>query len=66
VYAADGGVGLVAAPVVEVVDTTGAGDAFLGALALALARGSDLRTAVSQAVAAGAESAQQLGATASG
>jgi ribokinase len=56
----------VAAPVVEVVDTTGAGDAFLGALALALARGSDLRTAVSQAVAAGAESAQQLGATASG
>ena len=43
---ADGGVsGVIRAPSVRVVDTTGAGDAFLGALSLALARGHDLEAA---------------------
>jgi ribokinase len=37
----------------QVVDTTGAGDAFTGALAVALARGDDLRDAVGFAAAAG-------------
>ncbi|HEY0700338.1 MAG TPA: PfkB family carbohydrate kinase, partial [Micromonospora sp.] len=38
----------------RVVDTTGAGDAFTGALAVALARGDDLTEAVRFAAAAGA------------
>lgn len=38
----------------RVVDTTGAGDAFTGALAVALARGDELRDAVQFAAAAGA------------
>jgi ribokinase len=38
----------------QVVDTTGAGDAFTGALAVALARGDELRDAVRFAAAAGA------------
>lgn len=42
------------AAVVEVVDTTGAGDAFCGALALALARSEDLATAVERGCVAGA------------
>jgi ribokinase len=37
-----------------VVDTTGAGDAFTGALAVELARHTDLTVAVRQAAAAGA------------
>jgi ribokinase len=37
---------LPAAPVARVVDTTGAGDAFVGTMAAALARGDDLRQAV--------------------
>lgn len=49
-------------PPVEVVDTTGAGDAFAGTLAAALARGEDLATAVRAAVGAGSEAVGHLGA----
>ncbi len=48
---------------VEVVDTTGAGDAFCGALAVALAQGTALREAVRFANAAGALSVTRLGAS---
>ncbi len=48
------GVEEVAAPRVDAVDTTGAGDAFNGALAVALAEGRDDRAAVRFACAAGA------------
>ncbi|GAA1684616.1 ribokinase [Microcella alkalica] len=48
--------------VVPVVDTTGAGDAFVGALAAELARGAELAEAVESGVAAGAEAVQWLGA----
>ncbi len=48
---------------VEVVDTTGAGDAFCGALATALASGESLREAVRFANAAGAAAVTTLGAT---
>lgn len=46
---------------VDVVDTTGAGDAFNGTLAAALAEGADLEAAVRRAVAAGALACTQLG-----
>ncbi len=52
----------VPAPSVPVVDTTGAGDAFAGALALTLARGATLETAVRAGVAAGSQAVQRLGA----
>jgi ribokinase len=52
----------VAAPVVDVVDTTGAGDAFVGVLALALARGAPLRSAVEAGVEAGARAVGYMGA----
>ena len=48
---------------VEPVDTTGAGDAFCGALATALASGETLRTAVAFANAAGAAAVTVVGAT---
>ena len=48
---------------VEAVDTTGAGDAFSGALATTLANGDDLSEAVTFAVAAGAAAVTVLGAT---
>lgn len=48
---------------VDVVDTTGAGDAFCGALATALASGESLREAVRFANAAGAAAVTTLGAT---
>jgi ribokinase len=54
--------GIVSADVVEVADTTGAGDSTLGALALALARGEDLRTATARGVSAGTEAVQRIGA----
>lgn len=48
---------------VDVVDTTGAGDAFSGALATALAKGNGLTEAVEFATAAGAAAVTVLGAT---
>ncbi len=61
----EGGAGLrghLPAPRVSVVDTTGAGDAFVGAVAAELERGGDLAAAVERGVAAGAEAVQWLGA----
>ena len=48
----------------EVVDTTGAGDAFCGALAAALARGADRAEAVEVASRAGADAVRRQGAQA--
>ena len=48
---------------VEAVDTTGAGDAFCGALATALASGETLQTAIAFANAAGAAAVTVVGAT---
>ena len=48
--------------VVDVVDTTGAGDAFSGALATALGEGADLEAAVEAAAGAGALATSQVGA----
>lgn len=56
----------VPAPAVEVVDTTGAGDAFVGALAAALDAGATLEDAVRLGVRAGAEAVQVSGAQAGG
>jgi len=50
------------APQVEVVDTTGAGDAFVGALAVKLARDASLEEAASYAVRAGAAAVTKSGA----
>jgi len=62
---ADGNrVTLVPAPHVEVVDTTGAGDTFAGALAAELAGGAGIVDAVTMAVAASALSVTALGARA--
>lgn len=52
----------IAAPEVEVIDTVGAGDAFSGALAVALADGLDLVTAARWACAAGAFAVTRPGA----
>ena len=49
------------APAVDVVDTTGAGDAFNSGLAVALAEGQGLREAVRFAIATGAIACQKLG-----
>ena len=46
----------------EVLDTTGAGDAFCGALSAALAAGADRRAALQTALAAGADAVRHLGA----
>ncbi|MCL2731647.1 MAG: ribokinase [Actinomycetia bacterium] len=59
---ADGVSTLVPAPKVEAVDTTGAGDAFTGALAWRLAEGDTLAGAVGWAVRAGAAAVQESGA----
>ena len=59
---ADGAVERIPAPAVEAVDTTGAGDAFNGALAAALAGGAALADAVREAVAVAAESVRRPGA----
>jgi ribokinase len=52
----------VGAPVVDAVDTVGAGDAFLGAFVAAVVDGDDLATALRYAVAAGSLAVQQPGA----
>ncbi|HEY1639286.1 MAG TPA: PfkB family carbohydrate kinase [Streptosporangiaceae bacterium] len=58
-----GGVRLLPAePVDRVVDTTGAGDAFAGALAAALSRAADLDAAVAAGLRAGAAAVQRAGA----
>jgi ribokinase len=56
-------VGQVPAPEVEVVDTTGAGDCFVGVLAAALRQGTDLRLAVGVAVHAASLSVGRSGAS---
>lgn len=53
------------APQVQAVDTTGAGDAFVGTTAAALARGLDLQRACKLAIEVAAESVQRQGAQAS-
>ncbi|WP_277207275.1 ribokinase [Isoptericola croceus] len=60
--ASDAGPVVVPAPVVKVVDTTGAGDAFVGALAWRLAQGDGLVDAVRTAVRVGAYSVTTAGA----
>lgn len=57
-----GGAWSVPAPQVEARDTTGAGDAFVGALALALARGDRMADAARFATSVAAASVQRLGA----
>lgn len=54
-----------AAPPVQVVDTVGAGDSFVGALAVELANGSDIDQALRVAVAAGAVATTRSGAQSS-
>lgn len=61
----DGSTTRVAAPQVEAVDTTAAGDAFCGAVAEALTRGAEIVEAVRWACAAGAAAATSLGAQSS-
>ena len=56
-----GGTEEVAAVAVQALDVTGAGDSFNAALAVGLAGGMDLRSAVGQAVRAGAYTATHLG-----
>lgn len=55
-------VSVFSAPEVDVVDTTGAGDAFCGALAVALDTGLDMPGAIPRAVAAGSLATTALGA----
>ncbi len=55
----------VAAPKVDAIDTTGAGDAFTGALAVAWTLGAEPRSAVESACAAGALAAAKAGASSS-
>ncbi len=57
-----GSVTLVTPPPVTVVDSTGAGDTFVGVMAAELARGDDVLTAVRTAVVAASLSTQSLGA----
>lgn len=62
-YAVDGEREIrVPSPVVQVVDTTAAGDAFVGALAAALDRGLSLEDAVVDGIAAGSLAVETLGA----
>jgi ribokinase len=65
VVAGDGSLHHVPAPTVPVVDTTGAGDAFVGALATRLASGASLSEAVVCGVRAGAAAVSKEGAQSS-
>ena len=62
VVVADGNLSRHPAPVVDVVDTTGAGDAFVGTVAARLADGAALTTAVAAGVAAASRSVTRRGA----
>ncbi len=62
IFATGAGVDHVPAPRAEVVDSTGAGDAFVGALAARLAADDTLETAVAYAVRAGAAAVTKEGA----
>lgn len=62
VWVDDTGSGHVPAERVDVVDSTGAGDSFVGALAAELAAGRDLRSAVAVGSRAGAAAVQRWGA----
>lgn len=62
VYASPAGSGRRESPKVDVVDTTGAGDAFVGAAAAALLTDGDLGRACAAGVAAGAAAVQHRGA----
>lgn len=62
VVAGDGEMFEIASPTVSAVDTTGAGDAFVGALALGLARGESIRAASRRAVRVGAYAVTRPGA----
>ena len=62
VFADGGSSGHLPAPDADVVDTTGAGDAFVGALAVKLARGASLEEAVAYAARAGAAAVTKDGA----
>jgi ribokinase len=62
VFAEGGNAGHVPAPEAEVVDTTGAGDAFVGALAVRVSRGDTLEEAVAYAARAGAAAVTREGA----
>ena len=61
VVTTDDGVVLVPAPRVDAVDTSGAGDAFVGALACALAREAGMQDAVRQAVRVAAHAVTAVG-----
>lgn len=61
-YCFPDGSAVVPAAVVTVVDASGAGDAFLGALALSLSRGASLSDAVAAAVQVGSRAVQYRGA----
>jgi ribokinase len=63
IYTGDGN-NLVAAPEVDAVDATGAGDAFNGALAVSLSEGRGMEEAVRRAVAAGSMATRARGARA--
>lgn len=62
VYAARDITQVVESPLARVADSTGAGDAFLGVLALTLAKGGRLDDAVAAGVVAGAQAVQHHGA----
>ncbi|MDI2097553.1 ribokinase [Ruicaihuangia caeni] len=62
VFGDQSGVTHVPAEKVKVIDTTGAGDAFVGTLAARLARGEELADAVEAGLAAGTAAVQHLGA----